>query len=1019
MIARTRTTTSCCGGTTLVGKTAGGGCGQAGCSCGTPLEVCPDDAYVRPRFFSGQLLTEDDLELLVGYVTQKQRLHNRYLFGAGVVCGLSVASHPCRGGKIVVEPGYALDCCGNDLVLDCPQVLDVNQMIQALRIESLGGFDCGDPCAALAEPAPVPPPPAPEAQPAAAEEAAPAPLGVGVMSVAASTARAADLSAGREPATALRSDARRYGLYLRYHETPSDPVSPYATDEPCAVVECEPTRIREGVSFELRCAQKTQAEPDLFVHLMRCLAALLGAEKPLASVAQAQKTFLDIESADKAIRSGAAVTISPQQQATLGYDVTALERVVERGVPQGAEQVREAVGLIRSAGAATARIWFVPREARAELLNRSSDGKEPLFSVLNRSHEAIINAGERLGPDVLRRHLQGVELLEALATADYATRFTEPGKADSKELPEQRWMGEGPPGIAQSDVARLFAEGAVYEVSAANAAFDGMLELRERLLVQTDRGGFASDATLVNELSSIALLKAEAPSRAEAVRVTVVAKRFERVLLRSILDCLCAAFQVPCPPACDDVAVPLATLTVDNCEVTQICNTARTHVLSSRALRYWLPPLNALGAVLEFVCCDLRGVFGPHGSVQKSVLGRWLRQDQDDKTTLNGDALAPDLVLALEALYGPEVFAADRAESFARSLGHIGSVAGVHLAGGAQPALVRRDADTERLVEQVVASPTFGDKLKRELDANVNTWVAEGRLDIGPSLEQAVSGVRDTLRAERALALRTQLDSFVKSQESTGFRAAVKPVIDEQLDTALLVLPARVDASIRNEMVNLGLTGETLERRIGNRVTERLAEEGLTRDALTARLNGTIDNAFVSRGLSAEGLNTRIRETLSTELSRRGLGEGALDARLDSRIQTLFASAGLTEEALTNRIQGQTLNLLNARGLSEEAFTTRVNNQIIAQLEKENLNQARLSGLIKETVTSLLAEQPVRERSAATDDVAEGLGQRLAGLEQKLSAFDEISENLKSLESRYRNLAGRMTRVERQERDEE
>jgi hypothetical protein len=85
----------------------GGGCGGA----------CQTHGSVRPRFFAGQLLTEDDLQALSDYVRDKNRLHNRHFKGDGVVCGLQVTCSPCGDGKVVVHPGHALDCCGNDLVL--------------------------------------------------------------------------------------------------------------------------------------------------------------------------------------------------------------------------------------------------------------------------------------------------------------------------------------------------------------------------------------------------------------------------------------------------------------------------------------------------------------------------------------------------------------------------------------------------------------------------------------------------------------------------------------------------------------------------------------------------------------------------------------------------------------------------------------------------------------------------------------------------------------------------------------
>src|SRR5690242_1272175 len=64
-----------------------------------PAPVCPAcgglECLCRPRFFAGQLLTEDDLNRLDDYVVAKNRLHNRYLVGWGVACGLEVVCSVC------------------------------------------------------------------------------------------------------------------------------------------------------------------------------------------------------------------------------------------------------------------------------------------------------------------------------------------------------------------------------------------------------------------------------------------------------------------------------------------------------------------------------------------------------------------------------------------------------------------------------------------------------------------------------------------------------------------------------------------------------------------------------------------------------------------------------------------------------------------------------------------------------------------------------------------------------------
>jgi hypothetical protein len=83
------------------------------------------NCFERPRFFGGQLLTDQDLAAAQQYVIEKNKLHNRYLVGTGVVCGLMVKCDPCCDGSVVVETGYAIDCEGNDIVLCQESSFDV------------------------------------------------------------------------------------------------------------------------------------------------------------------------------------------------------------------------------------------------------------------------------------------------------------------------------------------------------------------------------------------------------------------------------------------------------------------------------------------------------------------------------------------------------------------------------------------------------------------------------------------------------------------------------------------------------------------------------------------------------------------------------------------------------------------------------------------------------------------------------------------------------------------------------
>ena len=132
------------------------------------------------------------------------------VFGNGVVCGLDVSCDPCDVGSVVVGPGYALDCCGNDIVVSCPETLDVLALVRELRDRT--GVDCGEPC---------------DDQP-----------------------------------------CQTYVLNVLYAEEPTDPVAPYDQDD-CAVGDCQFSRVREGYRFELSC-EAAELEPTVIDKLREC-----------------------------------------------------------------------------------------------------------------------------------------------------------------------------------------------------------------------------------------------------------------------------------------------------------------------------------------------------------------------------------------------------------------------------------------------------------------------------------------------------------------------------------------------------------------------------------------------------------------------------------------------------------------------------------------------------------------------------------------------------------------------------
>lgn len=70
----------------------------------------------RPAFFDGQRLTASDLEAAQRYHRELRWLHNRSLHNWGIAFGYAVSGK--RGDRTVtVQPGYAFDCNGRELIL--------------------------------------------------------------------------------------------------------------------------------------------------------------------------------------------------------------------------------------------------------------------------------------------------------------------------------------------------------------------------------------------------------------------------------------------------------------------------------------------------------------------------------------------------------------------------------------------------------------------------------------------------------------------------------------------------------------------------------------------------------------------------------------------------------------------------------------------------------------------------------------------------------------------------------------
>lgn len=74
----------------------------------------------RPHFFTGKLLTAEDLSDEQTYFLERLERHNRSLHGFGIVFGLRVTAD---AGQIKISAGMALDCEGKEIVICSDQSL--------------------------------------------------------------------------------------------------------------------------------------------------------------------------------------------------------------------------------------------------------------------------------------------------------------------------------------------------------------------------------------------------------------------------------------------------------------------------------------------------------------------------------------------------------------------------------------------------------------------------------------------------------------------------------------------------------------------------------------------------------------------------------------------------------------------------------------------------------------------------------------------------------------------------------
>ncbi len=923
-------------------RTAGGcGCGGSGGggSCAVPAGAgAAMGALVRPKFFAGQLLTEDDLQQLVTYVVDKHRLQNRYLFGDGVACGLEVSCDPCEPGRVTVAPGYAIDCCGNDIVVSCPSSVDVLAMVRELRTRLRGGFDCGDPCEEEPEPK--------KRKPIAKPEVPATPDAAMVARMAMVASPAAPARAVPAPAPPARTQRDRvYCLYIRYADEETEPVAPYTTDEACAGTTCEPTRVREGYRFELRCRDAGAAPSDVLSHMLCCIGDFINAESSFAAARAVQQQARRLEDAHQVLdlyeKDHEPISRGDTYQAELTRRIDALEPYLSsqtrrEGDPDGAFEAFTEL-------ATWAARWYLHTQTQRFALETHAS---TLPQTLTQAHAKLTEAVPKLEADALKELDTSVDRRIAQETMTLARLWvpapTTPAPADT---------------ATPSYEAALFAAGAPHSLALHRELLDALADLRRDLL---DRVGEAprTHCDLLREIDALLLPSPSGAGELHRSDVESFLRAVERLtasLLRYFQDCFCAALNPQCTP-CDDPAVLLACLRVDGCDVIDICNLGRRWVLSAANLRYWLGPLRIVSRLLEWACCE--PIRAPRRPPPRDRQADPVPDNTDDEgfasfasraqpygaggsrmrlaDVLSGPDFAskdlPDLLISeLASIYLPGGNPELQFRDFARVAEQLGRMISARYGGDsrkrAHAAVRKQDGEILAILE----SEPVKKRVERIAFDAVARGVEEKKLDLSSAVERSAEVTLTKLRAERGEAVRAQLEGWAASDE--GLSKSLRPAILAAVEQQLPVIEHRQREELERVVRNSGLDTSSMTQRIGASVDAKVAALGLNRESLDSRISSTLQGALAANGLVAEALGRRLDDAVRSRLDTEGLEREAFDRRLSLSVRNALASEGFTATALGERIHAEVAGSFAREGLTGKTLEERVDGRIRAGIQ--------------------------------------------------------------------------------------
>ncbi|SFS06862.1 hypothetical protein [Anaeromicropila populeti] len=82
--------------------------------------------FEKNKYFYGKLLSVDDFNLEQKYISDKRRMSNLFLYGAGIVAGMQVVH--VDDTTISVEMGFALDSLGREIVIEAPVIRNLSSV---------------------------------------------------------------------------------------------------------------------------------------------------------------------------------------------------------------------------------------------------------------------------------------------------------------------------------------------------------------------------------------------------------------------------------------------------------------------------------------------------------------------------------------------------------------------------------------------------------------------------------------------------------------------------------------------------------------------------------------------------------------------------------------------------------------------------------------------------------------------------------------------------------------------------